>query len=132
MKDGFKSSVTEKLDDLLKGEILTTLKRDPSPEDVDAMTTIARRRFKENAFWTISAPEVECIDLKSRERLKVAFDELRLTGGTLIIVITDKPIVATTFKMIAIRAGNITLKIAKNQKESSAISAAHRAKLSKS
>jgi len=127
MKDGFKSSVTSSLDDILKGEILTRLSRNVSPEDVDAMTVQARRRFAKNALWTIGAIDVEYVDIKSRPRLKAAFDELRLAGGTLIVVITDKPRIATAFQMAAIHAGNIPLKIAKNSKESSEISAAHRA-----
>lgn len=132
MKDGFKSSATSKnLDDILKGEILTRLSRNVSPESVETMVTAARRRFAKNALWTIAAIDVESINPKSSERLKAGFDEFRMAGGTLIVVVTDKPGVITSFRMIAIRAGNITLKIAKNQKESSEASAAHRAKINK-
>ncbi|MCE9585764.1 hypothetical protein K8R04_00390 [Candidatus Uhrbacteria bacterium] len=124
-------SATSSLDDILKGEVLTRLPHDATPDAIDAMTVQARRRFAPNALWTIGAIEVERIEREARERLKVAFDEFRNSNGALIVVITGKQAVASTFRMVAIQARNIPLKIAKDLKESNELSAAHRATYNK-
>ena len=118
---------TSNLDGILKGEILTQLSGNVSPENVDAMAVKARRRFAPNALWTIVAVETEQIDIKARARLKAIFEEFRLSGGTLLVAVTDKPGIITAFRMAAIQA-NATLKPAKNRKEASELAIAHRAK----
>lgn len=122
-----RKSVTSSLDAILKGEILTRLSHNASAENVDAMVVEARKRFAANALWTIGAIGVEYINHEARARLKVAFDEFRIAGGTLIVVVTDKPSIGTNFRVAAINAGNVPIKIAKTLKESNELSAAHRA-----
>ena len=123
--DGTQRSATFRLDDVLKGEILSRLP-DMESHSVEVMLVEARRRFAPHACWTIGALEVVESNTAGRGRLRAAFDEFRAGGGSFIIVITDRPYVATAFIQAAYNAGNIRLKVVKTVQDATAEAKAFR------
>jgi hypothetical protein len=123
---------TSALDDILKGEIMTRLPKEATPEDVDQMLTDARRRFgKANGLWTIGAVEVEHLSAPSRLQLQRAFEAFHESGGTKVVVITTRPTVSTAFRVAAFHASNLEIVIVKTVQESGEVSKRHRETLKK-
>jgi len=117
---------THQLDDILKGEVLTSLGSAGSALDVNRMLDAARRRFAPNAIWTIGALEVEQLTPEAHTRLIIAFNEFRTAGGIKLIVICTKVKVMSLFISAAREARNIDLKIVSSVAEASSLANSYR------
>ncbi len=117
-----------KLDDVLRGEALSSFPSSAQPLAIDEMIHHASRRFGPNGLWTIGVPDsVEPIAPQARLHLRKGFEHFRQAGGIKVVVICAKPLVATAFIRAASEAG-VELAVAKTMEEQARLSNDFRAR----
>ncbi|MEK7473897.1 MAG: hypothetical protein AAB668_04225 [Patescibacteria group bacterium] len=126
--------VTSTQHDLIKHEIFSIVSGDElTPEGVATLASRARLRFNENMVWSIGAVGLKRVLRETRAPLASLFNEFRIRGGILIVVIgAADGYVASALQICAFNAGNVPLKIVKNASAASELIKKFRAEQTKS
>ncbi len=114
-------SVTFMLKDVLKGDLMSSLKGAVDAKAVEELWKESRERMAPGALWVISATTVEQILPGAPAALKASFHEFRIGGGLKVVASAIDPRVIDFLRSAAKAAANTDITVVPTFNEALAI-----------